>query len=111
MTCKNAYQFQVPKQVSNVVTSSYKSCLQLTLTLHAYHNEKKVYLKYLAKIICDVFLTFELHIKLFKKYAANNKDYFQASKGQGGWHEDVNEIIFFARDFSDNFELDLNVMA
>ena len=43
-------------------------------------------------------------IKLFKKYAAKNKDYFQASKGQGGWHEDVNEIIFFAKDFSDNFD-------
>ena len=35
---------------------------------------------------------------------AKNKDYFQASKGQGGWHEDVNEIIFFAKDFSDNFD-------
>jgi ATP-dependent Clp protease ATP-binding subunit ClpC len=43
-------------------------------------------------------------IKLFKKYASENKDYFQASKGQGGWHEDVNEIIFFAKDFSDNFD-------
>ena len=43
-------------------------------------------------------------VKLFKKYAAQNKDYFNASKGQGGWHEDVNEIIFFARDFSDNFD-------
>ena len=43
-------------------------------------------------------------IKLFKKYAAKNKDYFQSLKGQGGWHEDVNEIIFFAKDFSDNFD-------
>ena len=43
-------------------------------------------------------------IKLFKKYAAQNKDYFQACKGQGAWHEDVNEIIFFAKDFSDNFD-------
>jgi len=43
-------------------------------------------------------------IKLFKKYAVENKDYFQGLKGQGGWHEDVNEIIFFAKDFSDNFD-------
>jgi len=43
-------------------------------------------------------------IKLFKKYASENKEYFQSSKGQGGWHEDVNEIIFFAKDFSDNFD-------
>ena len=43
-------------------------------------------------------------IKLFKKYAAQNKDYFTPMKGQGGWHEDVNEIIFFAKDFSDNFD-------
>ena len=43
-------------------------------------------------------------IKLFKKYAAKNKNYFQAMKGQGAWHEDVNEIIFFAKDFSDNFD-------
>ena len=46
----------------------------------------------------------KVFIKLFKKYAAKNKDYFQSLKGQGGWHEDVNEIIFFAKDFSDNFD-------
>ena len=43
-------------------------------------------------------------IKLFKKYAAENKDEFQTKKGQGGWHDDVNEIIFFAKEFSDNFD-------
>ena len=43
-------------------------------------------------------------IKLFKKYAADNKNEFQTKKGQGGWHDDVNEIIFFAKEFSDNFD-------
>lgn len=52
----------------------------------------------------DLHIVGKKFIKLFKKYAAQNKEYFQASKGQGGWHEDVNEIIFFARDFSDNFD-------
>ena len=43
-------------------------------------------------------------IKLFKKYASDNKNEFQTKKGQGGWHDDVNEIIFFAKEFSDNFD-------
>ena len=52
----------------------------------------------------DLHIVGKKFIKLFKKYAAQNKEYFQATKGQGGWHEDVNEIIFFAKDFSDNFD-------
>jgi len=52
----------------------------------------------------DLHIVGKKFIKLFKKYATQNKEYFQASKGQGGWHEDVNEIIFFAKDFSDNFD-------
>lgn len=52
----------------------------------------------------DLHIVGKKFIKLFKRYATQNKEYFQASKGQGGWHEDVNEIIFFAKDFSDNFD-------
>lgn len=52
----------------------------------------------------DLHIVGKKFIKLFKKYSTQNKEYFQASKGQGGWHEDVNEIIFFAKDFSDNFD-------
>mgnify|MGYP003133573983 CR=1 FL=1 len=43
-------------------------------------------------------------IKLFKEYAKQNKKDFQSKKGQGGWHDDVNEVIFFAKEFSDNFD-------
>ena len=37
----------------------------------------------------------QLFIKTFKDYASQNKDHFQAKKGQGGWHDEVNEVIFF----------------
>ena len=43
-------------------------------------------------------------VKLFKEYAKQNKKDFQSKKGQGGWHDDVNEVIFFAKEFSDNFD-------
>ena len=43
-------------------------------------------------------------IKVFKEYASENKKDFEAKKGQGAWHEEVNEIIFFAKEFSDNFD-------
>ena len=43
-------------------------------------------------------------IKLFKEYAKENTKEFEAKKGQGGWHDDVNEVIFFAKEFSDNFD-------
>lgn len=43
-------------------------------------------------------------IKLFKNYATENKEHFQASKGQGGWHDDINGIILCAKEFSDNFD-------
>ena len=46
----------------------------------------------------------KLFIKLFKQYAKENHKEFEATKGQGGWHEDVNEVIFFAKEFSDNFD-------
>jgi ATP-dependent Clp protease ATP-binding subunit ClpC len=45
----------------------------------------------------------QLFIKTFKDYASQNKDHFQAKKGQGGWHDEVNEVIFFSKEFSDNF--------
>ena len=43
-------------------------------------------------------------IKLFKEYCKENAKEFEAKKGQGGWHDDVNEVIFFAKEFSDNFD-------
>ena len=43
-------------------------------------------------------------VKLFKDYASKNGEVFEATKGQGGWHEDVNEVILFAKEFSDNFD-------
>ena len=43
-------------------------------------------------------------VSLFKKYAKKNQESFEAKKGQGAWHQDVNEIILFAKDFSDNFD-------
>ena len=43
-------------------------------------------------------------IKIFKQYASANKEKFEIQKGQGGWHEEVNEIIYFAKEFSDNFD-------
>ena len=43
-------------------------------------------------------------IKLFKQYAKENAKDFQSQKGQGGWHDDVNEVVFFAKEFSDNFD-------
>ena len=51
-----------------------------------------------------VLLEQEKFIKLFKEYASKNKEIFKATKGQGGWHEDINEVIFFAKEFSDNFD-------
>jgi ATP-dependent Clp protease ATP-binding subunit ClpC len=43
-------------------------------------------------------------VKIFKDYASKNKGIFEAITGQGGWHEDVNEVILFAKEFSDNFD-------
>ena len=45
----------------------------------------------------------KLFIKTFKEYAAENKSRFEQKKGQGAWHEEVNEVVFFAKEFSDNF--------
>ena len=51
-------------------------------------------------------ITFDpkLFIKTFKTYASENKNSFKAKKGQGFWHDEVNEVIFFAKEFSDNFD-------
>jgi ATP-dependent Clp protease ATP-binding subunit ClpC len=43
-------------------------------------------------------------IKIFKKYASDHKEEFNSKKGQGGWHEEVNQIILFAKEFSDNID-------
>ena len=41
-------------------------------------------------------------IDIFKEYASKNPEKFESTKGQGAWHQEVNEIIFFAKEFSDN---------
>jgi ATP-dependent Clp protease ATP-binding subunit ClpC len=43
-------------------------------------------------------------IDIFKEYASKNPEKFKSTKGQGAWHQEVNEIIFFAKEFSDNFD-------
>ena len=44
------------------------------------------------------------YIATFKRYSAENKKQFQASKGGGAWHDEVNKTVFFAKEFSDNFD-------
>ena len=43
-------------------------------------------------------------IKFFKDFSANNKSLFEGVKGSGPWHDEINEAIFFAKEFSDNFD-------
>ena len=43
-------------------------------------------------------------VKIFKDYSLKNTKIFESTKGQGGWHEDVNEVILFAKEFSDQFD-------
>ena len=52
----------------------------------------------------DVDLNIELFKDIFQKYVEQNEDYFLSKKGQGGWHEDVNQTIRSAKDFSDMFD-------
>ena len=40
--------------------------------------------------------------KLFKEFCKAREDIY--STDEEGWHEEVNEVIFFAKDFSDNFD-------
>ena len=42
----------------------------------------------------------EMYVKIFKEYASQNPEKFKSAKGQGGWHQDINEIILFAKEFS-----------
>ena len=44
------------------------------------------------------------YISSFKKYCAQNKKSFEKSKGSGAWHDEVNQAIYFAKEFSDNFD-------
>ena len=46
----------------------------------------------------------ELFIKTFKEYACKNKSNFEVKKGHRAWHNEVNEVIFYAKEFSDNFD-------
>ena len=41
-------------------------------------------------------------LKLFKEFCKERKDLYDTD--EEGWHEEVNEVIFFAKDFSDNFD-------
>jgi ATP-dependent Clp protease ATP-binding subunit ClpC len=49
-------------------------------------------------------LDLKTYIAHFKKYSADNKDQFKAKKGAGAWHDEVNKAVFFAKEFSDNFD-------
>ena len=51
-----------------------------------------------------VTLDTEMYVKIFKEYASQNPEKFKSAKGQGGWHQDINEIILFAKEFSDMFD-------
>ena len=44
------------------------------------------------------------YIATFKKYSAENQKEFKATKGGGAWHDEVNRTVFFAKEFSDNFD-------
>ena len=41
-------------------------------------------------------------LKLFKEFCKERRDLYDTD--EEGWHEEVNEVIFFAKDFSDNFD-------
>ena len=43
-------------------------------------------------------------IKSFKNFSSQNKTLFVRAKGSSIWHDEVNEAIFFAKEFSDNFD-------
>ena len=43
-------------------------------------------------------------IKSFKSFSSQNKNLFVRTKGSSIWHDEVNEAIFFAKEFSDNFD-------
>ena len=51
-----------------------------------------------------VTLDLKSFIKHFKEYATDHPKLFKAAKGQGAWHGEVNETVFFAKEFSDNFD-------
>ena len=52
----------------------------------------------------DIDFDVKLFEDIFKKYAKKDEYYFLSKKGQGGWHNDVNEMIKSAKDFSDMFD-------
>ena len=49
-------------------------------------------------------LELKAFIKFFKDFSTKNKGLFEGVKGSGPWHDEVNEAIFFAKEFSDNFD-------
>ena len=52
----------------------------------------------------DIDFDIKLFEDIFQKYAKKDEYYFLSKKGQGGWHNDVNEMIKSAKDFSDMFD-------
>ena len=43
-------------------------------------------------------------VKIFKDYSIKNEKSFESSKGQGGWHQEINEILLLSKEFSDTFD-------
>ena len=52
----------------------------------------------------NINLELKAFIKFFKEFSSNNEKLFEGVKGSGPWHDEVNEAIFFAKEFSDNFD-------
>jgi|TARA_R110002020_G_scaffold41989_5_gene123408 ATP-dependent Clp protease ATP-binding subunit ClpC len=52
----------------------------------------------------NIKLELKAFIKSFKNFSSQNKTLFVRAKGSGIWHDEVNEAIFFAKEFSDNFD-------
>jgi ATP-dependent Clp protease ATP-binding subunit ClpC len=52
----------------------------------------------------NINLELKTFVKFFKEFSVNNEKLFEGVKGSGPWHDEVNEAIFFAKEFSDNFD-------
>ena len=52
----------------------------------------------------NIKLELKQFIKSFKSFSSQNKNLFARTKGSSIWHDEVNEAIFFAKEFSDNFD-------
>ena len=52
----------------------------------------------------NIKLELKQFIKFFKSFSSQNKNLFVKTKSDSVWHDEVNEAIFFAKEFSDNFD-------